>query len=93
MAGTYEHGGTAIAWCIAPYYVNGEPNRVNFWIGNMPFMPDEDILIRIIDNNGRIMVDVLADGRVELGDAYDPDVTARRFWASLMWFIEQERGR
>ncbi|MGY4936148.1 hypothetical protein ACWD7T_34685 [Streptomyces sp. 900116325] len=37
--------------------------------------------IRIPDENNRPMVTIHPDGRIEYGEAYEPDEAARAFWA------------
>ncbi len=76
-----------VALQISPVY-HGVPERAwNYWPGSK--MPPVTVLLRIRDNDGNIMVDVLPSGRVVLSEHYDPDIVARRFWGGLMWFAEQ----
>lgn len=82
---------TFIRFCIAPLYIHGEPDPM--FRSPLPGPPDEEITLRIMDNRGRVMVDVMPDGRVELGDAYEPDATARRFWSEVLWYAERERWK
>lgn len=75
-----------VSFQIAPRFV-GVDGRIWPWPGTPT--PETDVLLRIRDNDGNIMVDVLPSGRVILTEHYDADMTARRFWGSLMWFAEQ----
>jgi hypothetical protein len=77
-----------IALNIGPRFI-GVNERTWPWPDQL--MPDVDVLLRIRNNDGEPMVDVLPGGRVILHDCYDPDIAARRFWSSIMWYAEQER--
>lgn len=89
-----EHLNVAIAFCISPTYTLSpegweripEPFRPP--VPPFPFDVDVEILLRVYDNEGHVMVDVMPDGQVILYDEYNEDIAARRFWASLMWFAE-----
>jgi hypothetical protein len=48
--------------------------------------PITSYTIRIPDENNRPMVTIHPDGRIEFGEAYEPDEAARMFWASVRRF-------
>ena len=80
-----------IAFCLAPYIVKGSGVAVDEApMPDLPVVPGADILVRIMGNNGEVMVDVMPDGSVVLGDTYDPDEAAKRFWLSLGGLFSHE---
>jgi hypothetical protein len=58
--------------------------------------PMTSYTFRIPDENGRPMVTIHPDGRLEFGESYDPDEAARAFWEALKRFApspeEQQFG-
>ncbi|MEV8344591.1 hypothetical protein [Streptomyces niveus] len=45
--------------------------------------PMTSYTLRIPDENGRPLVTIHPDGRVELGENYEPDEAARVFWDAV----------
>jgi hypothetical protein len=54
--------------------------------------PITSYTIRIPDENGRPLVTIHPDGRVELGEGYEPDEAARAFWDAVQRIAPESFG-
>lgn len=54
--------------------------------------PITSYTIRIPDEDGRPLVTIHPDGRVELGDGYEPDEAARAFWDAVQRLSPESFG-
>ncbi|MER6616312.1 hypothetical protein [Streptomyces xantholiticus] len=50
--------------------------------------PITSYVIRIPDENNRPLVTIHPDGRVELGEGYEPDEAAAAFWDAVQRFAD-----
>lgn len=41
-------------------------------------------VLRVMDHNGDVMVDLKPNGDIEYGENYEPDEAARRFWEAVI---------
>ncbi|MFK0159175.1 hypothetical protein ACIQVK_44780 [Streptomyces sp. NPDC090493] len=55
--------------------------------------PMTSYTIRIPDEDGRPLVTIHPNGRVELGEGYEPDEAARAFWDAVQRLSPDSLGR
>lgn len=91
------HGGGIRCGCADPTPSIGIVSPVDMEGVTITAAKVQDSVISISASNGRPLVAIRRDGRLEFGDDYQPDAAARLFWEAVQRFapiqMEQQFGR
>ncbi len=50
---------------------------------NNSFKIPKQFIMQVKDSNGKILVQLFSDGKIDYGEDYDPDITAKIFWEAI----------